>query len=104
MSICDSKHLPHHRHIHLPPTIMASTSSVALSAPYTVFPLSLPLHQAKAKDREAQAYRACYTAPVESRKRKRSNANSEVATAVDGEGVNIYDVHMPPSPRLGREG
>lgn len=67
---------------------MAISSSVALSAPYTVFPLSLPLQKPKSKD--LATYRACYTAPVESRKRKRSNA--EIATAVDGEGVNIYDV------------
>jgi hypothetical protein len=67
--------------------------SVSLSAPYTLFPLSLPLNQSKAKGREASDYRACYTAPVESRKRKRSNRSNEIATAVDGEGVNIYDVN-----------
>ncbi|KAA8914861.1 hypothetical protein FN846DRAFT_925194 [Sphaerosporella brunnea] len=69
-----------------------ATPSVSLSAPYTVFPLSLPLHQTKAKGRNASTYRACYTAPVESRKRKRPNGSTEIATAVDGEGVNIYDV------------
>jgi hypothetical protein len=67
-----------------------ATPSVSLSAPYTVFPLSLPLHQTKPKGQES--YRSCYTAPVESRKRKRSSGNNEIAAAVDGEGVNIYDV------------
>lgn len=67
--------------------------SVSLSAPYTVFPLSLPLHQTRAKDKDGSSYRSCYTAPVESRKRKRTNGGSEIATAVDGEGVNIYDVN-----------
>jgi len=66
--------------------------SVSLSAPYTVFPLSLPLHRRRAKDADGSSYRPCYTALVESRKRKRSNGSTEIVTAVDGEGVNIYDV------------
>ncbi|KAF8533334.1 hypothetical protein BDD12DRAFT_810259 [Trichophaea hybrida] len=70
-----------------------ATPSVSLSAPYTVFPLSLPLHQTKPKGQEgSSSYRSCYTSPVESRKRKRTSGNNEIATAVDGEGVNIYDL------------
>jgi hypothetical protein len=68
--------------------IMAAPS-VSLSTPYTVFPLSLPLQQTRAKDKKGSSHRACYTSQVESRKRKRV---AEIATAVDGEGVNIYDV------------
>ncbi|TGZ83207.1 hypothetical protein EX30DRAFT_150223 [Ascodesmis nigricans] len=55
------------------------SSSVELSAPYTLFRLSLP---------HGAAYRACHTTPVESRKRKRS---VELAAAVDGDAVHIYD-------------
>jgi len=73
--------------------IMAAPS-VSLSAPYTVFPLSLPLQQTRAKDKKGSSYRACYTSQVESRKRKRAAGNYEIATAVDGEGVNIYDVRL----------
>ncbi|KAF8249525.1 hypothetical protein K440DRAFT_581770 [Wilcoxina mikolae CBS 423.85] len=70
-----------------------ATPSVSLSAPYIVFPLSLPLHQTKPKGQEgSSSYRSCYTSPVESRKRKRTSGNNEIATAVDGEGVNIYDL------------
>ena len=69
--------------------------AVTLSAPYTLFPLSLPLHQTRGKDREGSSYRACYAAPVESRKRKRLSGYVELATSVDGEGLNIYDVRSP---------
>lgn len=73
--------------------------SVALSAPYPIFPLSQPLHQTRAKDREGGAYRACFTSSVESAKKRKRGA-AEIVVAVDGEGVNIYDViaiELPPA-------
>ncbi|RPB03266.1 hypothetical protein L873DRAFT_1787081 [Choiromyces venosus 120613-1] len=66
-------------------------SPISLSAPYTIFALSQPIHQTRAKDREGTAYRTCYTSPVENKKRRRTG-NTEVAIAIDGEGVNIYDL------------
>lgn len=71
-----------------------ASSPVSLSAPYTLFPLTLPIHQTRAKDVEGGSYRACNTSHVESRKRKRQ---TEIAAAVDGEGVNIYDVRLSSS-------
>ncbi|KAH8146283.1 uncharacterized protein LAJ45_09725 [Morchella importuna] len=68
-----------------------SANSVSLSAPYIIFPLSQPLHQTRAKDREGGTYRVCFTSSVESTKKRKRNAQ-EIAVAVDGEGVNIYDV------------
>ena len=69
----------------------ANTPPISLSAPYTIIALSQPIHQTRAKDREGSTYRTCYTSPVENRKRRRAG-NAEVAVAIDGEGVNIYDV------------
>lgn len=75
-----------------------AASSVSLSAPYAIFPLSQPLHQTRAKDREGGTYRACFIASVEAKRRRRGGA-SEIAVAVDGEGVNIYDVRgIDPAP------
>jgi len=69
----------------------ANPSPISLSSPYTIFALSQPIHQARAREREGSTYRKCYTSPVENRKRGRAG-NAEVAVAIDGEGVNIYDV------------
>lgn len=63
--------------------------SVSLSAPYSIFPLSQPL---RAKDREDGTYRACFTSSVESTKKRKRAGAAEIVVAVDGEGVNIYDV------------
>jgi len=69
----------------------ANPSPISLSSPYTIFPLSQPIHQTRVKDREGSTYRKCYTSLVENRKRGCAG-NAEVAAAIDGEGVNIYDV------------
>ena len=68
-------------------------SSISLSAPYTVFPLSQPLQHPCAKDREGSSHRRCYTSLVDSKRRKRTGT-AEIAVAIDGEGVNIYDVFL----------
>lgn len=72
--------------------MVITASSVSLSAPYAIFPLSQPLHQTRAKDREGGTYRACFTSSVESTKKRKRGGASEIVVAVDGEGVNIYDV------------
>ncbi|KAG0637362.1 hypothetical protein HOY80DRAFT_1051952 [Tuber brumale] len=69
----------------------AQTSPISLSTPYTIFPLSRPIRQTRAGDRGGSTYRTCHTSQVENKKRGRSG-NAEVAIAIDGEGVNIYDV------------
>lgn len=73
--------------------------SVSLSAPYSIFPLSQPL---RAKDREDGTYRTCFTSSVESTKKRKRAGAAEIVVAVDGEGVNIYDVWqlaLPPALR-----
>lgn len=76
------------------PTMAAP--SVTLSAPYTIFPLSQPLiHQTRNNPTGEGHVRPCYTSSVEiPSTKKRKRVSSEIAVAVDGEGINIYDVSL----------
>ena len=84
-------------------------TSVSLSVPYTVFPLSFspPRVDGGAHDPAGDGRRSCYTSPIvdfsSTRKRRpragskcsSTSSSTEIATAVDGEGVNIYNVQHP---------
>lgn len=83
-------------HHHTTAAMVIAAPSVSLSAPYSIFPLSQPL---RAKDREDGTYRACFTSSVESTKKRKRAGVVEIVVAVDGEGVNIYDVWQLTFPR-----
>ncbi|KAF8425197.1 hypothetical protein EV426DRAFT_62656 [Tirmania nivea] len=69
---------------------MAIPPPVSLSAPYTLFPLAPSL---AGTIRREDHVRPCLTSVVESpSSKKRKRGLAEIVTAVDGEGVNIYDV------------
>ncbi|KAF8456110.1 hypothetical protein BDZ91DRAFT_745767 [Kalaharituber pfeilii] len=77
------------------PLPMAASAPVSLSAPYTLFPLAPPaaLQSKSRADGKESHFRPCYTSLVEApSSKKRKRVLSEIAAAVDGEGVNIYDV------------
>ena len=75
--------------------------ATTLSTPYTLFPLSLS-SAGSANSESPKDARRCFTSPVSSysaKKRKRTGSaevaeSTLVAAAVDGEGVNVYDVRF----------